>query len=82
MPAHPITRSNRLSVPNDFVFLSRVSLSMNAIFAELGVTLQVRSMADDMDGIAKPVTPLFGKRHHAWLRTRGLPYGLEHHDDS
>ena len=77
-PDHPV---RRLSVPNDFVFLSRVSLSMNAIFAELGVTLQVRSMADDMDGIAKPVTPL-GKRHHAWLRTRGLPYGLEHHDDS
>lgn len=75
-PDHPV---RRISVPNDFVFLSRVSLSMNTIFAELGATLHVRSMADDMDGIGEPFTPV-GKQHHAWLRERGLPCGLGHRD--
>jgi len=32
-----------------------------------------------MDGVAEPVTEL-GKLHHAWVRERGLPTGLEPHD--
>ena len=36
---------------------------------------------DDLDGVAEPVTEL-GKLHHAWVRERGLPLGLDHHDHS
>jgi hypothetical protein len=36
-------------------------------------------MYDDTDGVAEPITPL-GKQHGAWVRRRGLPYGLEPHD--
>jgi predicted unusual protein kinase regulating ubiquinone biosynthesis (AarF/ABC1/UbiB family) len=75
-PDHPV---RRISVPNDFVLLSRVKLSMSAICAQLGATLHVRSVADDMDGITQPITPL-GKRHEAWLQERGLPHGLDHRD--
>jgi predicted unusual protein kinase regulating ubiquinone biosynthesis (AarF/ABC1/UbiB family) len=73
-PDHPV---RRVSVPNDFVLLSRVKLSMSAICAQLGATLHVRSMTDDMDGIGEPITPL-GKQHDAWVRNRGLPHGLDH----
>ena len=52
---------------------------MNPICATLGATVHVRSMIDDMDGVAEPITPL-GKQHDAWVRQRGLPYGLEPHD--
>ena len=73
---HPL---RRMSMPNDIVFMSRVSLNINAICARLGATLHARSIPDDMDGVAEPVTPL-GKQHHAWVRQRGLPYGLDPHD--
>jgi predicted unusual protein kinase regulating ubiquinone biosynthesis (AarF/ABC1/UbiB family) len=75
-PDHPV---RRMSVPDDFVFFSRLNLSMNAIFATLGATIHARSMYDDMDGVAEPITPL-GKLHDAWVRQRGLPYGLDVHD--
>lgn len=73
---HPV---RRMSIPGDFVFMSRINLSMNAICAALGATVHVRALTDDMDGVADPVTPL-GKQHDAWVRDRGLPYGLEPHD--
>jgi predicted unusual protein kinase regulating ubiquinone biosynthesis (AarF/ABC1/UbiB family) len=72
---HPV---RRMSAPDGLVFFSRVSLSMNAIFAMLGATIHARSITDDMDGVTEPTTPL-GKQHHAWVRDRGLPYGLEPH---
>jgi predicted unusual protein kinase regulating ubiquinone biosynthesis (AarF/ABC1/UbiB family) len=75
-PDHPV---RRMSVPDDLVFLSRLNLSMNAVLATLGATIYARSIIDDMDGVAEPTTPL-GKQHHAWVRQRGLPCGLEHHD--
>lgn len=75
-PDHPV---RRMSVPDDFVFFSRLNLSMNAILATLGATIHARSMYDDMDGVAEPITPL-GKQHHVWVRKRGLPCGLEAHD--
>jgi predicted unusual protein kinase regulating ubiquinone biosynthesis (AarF/ABC1/UbiB family) len=75
-PEHPV---RRMSIPDDFVFLSRLNLSMNAISATLGATFHARSMVDDLDGVAEPITPL-GKQHDAWVRQRGLPYGLERHD--
>ena len=68
----------RISVPDEFVFLSRITLSMNSIIAALEATIYARSILDDMDGIAEPITAL-GKQHHVWLRERGLPYGLEAH---
>ena len=61
------------------VFLSRVNLIMNPILAMLGATVHIRSIIDDMDGVAEPITPL-GKQHDAWVRQRRLPYGLEPHD--
>jgi predicted unusual protein kinase regulating ubiquinone biosynthesis (AarF/ABC1/UbiB family) len=75
-PDHP---ARRMSLPDDFVFLTRTSLSMNPTLARLGATVYVRSILEDMDGTAEPITQL-GKQHRAWVRQRGLPYGLEHHD--
>jgi predicted unusual protein kinase regulating ubiquinone biosynthesis (AarF/ABC1/UbiB family) len=74
-PDHPV---RRMSIPNDLIFLSRVNLSMNAILTRLGATIHARSIMDDMDGVAEPITPL-GKLHDAWVRQRGLPFGLEPH---
>jgi predicted unusual protein kinase regulating ubiquinone biosynthesis (AarF/ABC1/UbiB family) len=73
---HPI---RRMAVPDDFVWFSRQNLSLNAISAALGATIHARALTDDMDGVAAPITPL-GKQHDAWVRQRGLPYGLDHHD--
>lgn len=69
----------RFSIPEDLVFFTRLSLSLNAISAAVGATLHVRAMVDDMDGAAEPITEL-GKQHIAWVRDRGLPFGMEHHD--
>jgi predicted unusual protein kinase regulating ubiquinone biosynthesis (AarF/ABC1/UbiB family) len=73
---HPL---RRMSVPADFVFFSRLNLSMNAIFTALRATIYARAMLDDMDGLAAPVTDL-GRQHVAWVRDRGLPFGMDHHD--
>lgn len=73
---HP---ARRLSIPGDFVLFPRLTLGMNTLFAALGATLEARAIYDDLDGVAEPVTPL-GKQHHAWVRRRGLPCGLEAHD--
>jgi hypothetical protein len=35
--------------------------------------------SNDFDGVAEPTTEL-GKLHHAWVRERGLPSALDHHD--
>lgn len=75
-PDHPV---RRMSVPDDFVFLTRTSLCMNPVLTKLGATLYARSIIDDMHGVAEPTTPL-GKQHVAWVRQRGLPYGLDPHD--
>jgi len=75
-PDHP---TRRMSLPDDFVFLTRTSLCMNPILTKLGATLYARSIIDDMHGVAEPITPL-GKQHAAWVRQRGLPCGLDPHD--
>jgi len=74
---HPM---RRMSVPADFVFFSRLNLSMNAIFTALRATFYVRATLDDMDGVAEPITEL-GRQHNKWVRERGLPFGMDHHDD-
>jgi len=71
---HPV---RRMSVPPDFVFFSRINLSMNAILSALNATFHTRGVLNDMDGVAEPVSEL-GKLHNAWVRSRGLPYGLDH----
>jgi predicted unusual protein kinase regulating ubiquinone biosynthesis (AarF/ABC1/UbiB family) len=70
---HPI---RHMLVPDDFVFVNRLFLSVNTICGALGATVHVRALADDMDGLTDPITPL-GKLHDAWVRERGLPYGLD-----
>lgn len=75
---HPM---RRMAVPPDFVFFSRLNLSMNAIFTALRATLNARALVDDMDGVAPPATEL-GRQHVAWVRKRGLPFGLDDHDDN
>jgi predicted unusual protein kinase regulating ubiquinone biosynthesis (AarF/ABC1/UbiB family) len=73
---HPMARMN---VPDDYVFASRVQLALGGVSAGLGATAPARAIADDIDGVAEPITEL-GKQHHAWVRERGLPSALEHHD--
>ncbi|MGX9790621.1 ABC1 kinase family protein [Mycobacterium sp. MMS18-G62] len=75
-PDHPV---RRMSLPDDMAFMSRINLNTNTICARFGATVQARSILDDMDGVAAPITPL-GKQHLAWVRRRGLPFGLDPHD--
>jgi predicted unusual protein kinase regulating ubiquinone biosynthesis (AarF/ABC1/UbiB family) len=76
-PDHPV---RHMSAPDDLIFFTRFNLIANPLMAALKATVYARSIIDDMDGVAAPITPL-GKQHDAWVRQRGLPYGLEHHDD-
>ncbi|MGB7143828.1 ABC1 kinase family protein [Mycobacterium sp.] len=73
---HPL---RRISFPDDLLFFSRINLGINMICATLRASVHICSIMDDMDGVAEPITPL-GKLHDAWVRDRGLPYGLEPHD--
>jgi predicted unusual protein kinase regulating ubiquinone biosynthesis (AarF/ABC1/UbiB family) len=75
-PEHPV---RRMLIPSDLVFFPRITLNITAICAALHATLHIRALVDDLDGVAEPITPL-GKQHIAWVRQRGLPFGLEHHD--
>jgi predicted unusual protein kinase regulating ubiquinone biosynthesis (AarF/ABC1/UbiB family) len=73
---HPVARMN---APDDYVFSSRVTLAIGAVVAGLNATLSIRAIYNDLDGVAEPITEL-GKLHRAWVRQRGLPGGLDHHD--
>ncbi|BBX84922.1 ABC1 kinase family protein [Mycolicibacterium aubagnense] len=72
---HPM---RHITVPPDLVFFSRLNLSMNAIFTALRATFHARAAVDDMDGAAAPITDL-GQAHVAWVRQRGLPFGMDAH---
>jgi predicted unusual protein kinase regulating ubiquinone biosynthesis (AarF/ABC1/UbiB family) len=69
----------QITPPPELVFTSRITLACNSVFAGLHATLPIRAIMDDIDGVAEPVTEL-GKLHHAWVRERGLPSALDHHD--
>ena len=69
----------QMSIPPDLVFFSRINLSMNAVFSALRACIYNRGLLDDMDGVAPPVTEL-GRLHLAWVRQRGLPLGVDAHD--
>jgi predicted unusual protein kinase regulating ubiquinone biosynthesis (AarF/ABC1/UbiB family) len=73
---HPL---RRVSIPGDLILFSRLSFGINTICASLRASIHIRSIMNDMDGVAEPTTPL-GKLHDAWVRDRGLPYGLAPHD--
>jgi predicted unusual protein kinase regulating ubiquinone biosynthesis (AarF/ABC1/UbiB family) len=73
---HPVAQ---MTVPPDLVFTSRITLACNSVLAGLQATLPMRAILDDMDVVAEPITEL-GKLHHAWVRERGLPLALDHHD--
>jgi predicted unusual protein kinase regulating ubiquinone biosynthesis (AarF/ABC1/UbiB family) len=75
-PDHPV---RRISVSDDLVFFPRMSINMSSMLAALEATVHARAIVDDLDGLAEPITPL-GKLHDAWVRQRGLPFGLERHD--
>jgi predicted unusual protein kinase regulating ubiquinone biosynthesis (AarF/ABC1/UbiB family) len=77
-PGHPM---RRVSIPGDLIFFSRISFGINMICASLQASIHIRSIMADMDGVAEPITSL-GKQHDTWVRDRGIPYGLEHHDDA
>ncbi|MGE2817992.1 ABC1 kinase family protein [Mycobacterium heidelbergense] len=66
----------RMSIPEDLVSTTRINLSVNAICAALRGTVHIRALVDDLDGAAEPITPL-GRQHVAWVRQRGLPFGLD-----
>jgi predicted unusual protein kinase regulating ubiquinone biosynthesis (AarF/ABC1/UbiB family) len=67
-----------LAVTREFVFMPRIAVAFSHIAAGLTATVHVRSILDDLDGVAEPTTEL-GKQHHAWRQVRGLPCGLDHH---
>ncbi|CRZ17365.1 ABC1 kinase family protein [Mycolicibacterium neworleansense] len=71
--------SAHMTVTREFVFLPRLQIAFDHIATGLRATVPVRSILEDLSGIAEPNTEL-GKLHHAWVRERGLPCGLDHHD--
>jgi predicted unusual protein kinase regulating ubiquinone biosynthesis (AarF/ABC1/UbiB family) len=73
---HPVAR---MTVPEDFALTTRAQLAITNVCATLRATLPLRAISDDIDSVAEPITPL-GKLHHAWVRERGLPGALDHHD--
>lgn len=73
---HPLAQ---MTVPSEFAFSSRIVLASNSVLAGLQACLPIRSIWADMNGAAEPITEL-GKLHHAWVRERGLPGALDHHD--
>lgn len=73
---HPV---NRMRAPDDYIFSPRYQLAINSVCAGLYATMPARAIADDIDDVAEPITEL-GKMHHAWVRERGLPSALDHHD--
>ena len=74
--SHPVAK---IKVPPEFVFIARIQLAWCSVAAGLNATLPIRAIMDDIDGVAEPVTEL-GKQHRAWVRERGLPGALDHHD--
>jgi predicted unusual protein kinase regulating ubiquinone biosynthesis (AarF/ABC1/UbiB family) len=68
-----------MTPPDDYVFAPRVQQALSNVCGALHATLPARAIADDMDGVAAPITEL-GELHHAWVRERGLPAALDDHE--
>ncbi len=71
--------AGQMAVTREFVFLPRIQIAFDHVAAGLRATVPVRSILEDLAGLTEPTTEL-GKLHHAWVRERGLPCGLDHHD--
>ncbi|WP_155929228.1 AarF/ABC1/UbiB kinase family protein [Mycolicibacterium sp. CBMA 234] len=71
--------AGQMAVTREFVFLPRMQIAFDHLAAGLRATVPVRAILEDLAGVAEPTTEL-GKLHHAWVRERGLPCGLDHHD--
>jgi hypothetical protein len=70
---------SRMNAPDDYAFVPRVHQAWSNVCGALRATLPARAIADDMDAVAEPITPL-GKLHHDWAHVRGLPSALDDHD--
>ncbi len=73
-------RVRHFTVPGEHTYFGRITFGINIILGTLGCTFHARAMIEDLAGIADPVSPL-GIRHCEWVRNRGLPFGLEDHDE-
>jgi hypothetical protein len=73
---HPLAQ---MTAPPEFVLTPRMTLACNSVLAGLRATVPIRAIFDELDGVAEPVTEL-GVLHHAWVRARGLPAGLDRHE--
>ncbi|MEE3751895.1 ABC1 kinase family protein [Mycobacterium intracellulare] len=69
----------KVNLPPEHAFTTRIILAFNSVAVGLRATLPIRAIYDDMDGVTEPITEL-GKLHHTWVRKRGLPGALDHHD--
>lgn len=74
-----VSSANDMTVTRELVFLPRLQIAFDHIAAGLRATVPVRAILEDLAGVVQPTTEL-GKLHHAWVRERGLPCGMEHHD--
>ena len=74
-----VSSASDMTVTPELVFLPRLQIAFDHIAVGLRATVAVRAILEDLAGIAQPTTEL-GKLHHAWVRERGLPFGLDHHD--
>ncbi|AMW20835.1 ABC1 kinase family protein [Mycobacteroides chelonae] len=77
----PNSLSARIALPPDLIYFVRVPLGVRSTLSKLGATVDARAVVEDMTGVAEPTTAL-GVRHVAWVRERGLPFGLEPRDPS
>jgi predicted unusual protein kinase regulating ubiquinone biosynthesis (AarF/ABC1/UbiB family) len=79
--SNPNAGSRYLTIPPDMFMLSRITMGVTSSMTTLGATVNLQAILSDMAGVAEPTTAL-GVRHVAWVRERGLPFGLEPRDPS
>ncbi|MFD6198491.1 ABC1 kinase family protein [Mycobacteriaceae bacterium NPDC060252] len=74
--SNPNAGSRYLTIPPDMFMLSRITMGVTSSMTTIGATVNLRAILCDMAGVDEPSTPL-GVRHVAWVRERGLPFGLD-----
>ncbi|MUM17734.1 AarF/ABC1/UbiB kinase family protein [Mycobacterium sp. CBMA271] len=73
-------RVRQFTVPGEHTYFGRITFGINIILGTLGCTFHARGMIEDLAGLADPVSPL-GIQHRAWVLERGLPFGLDDHEE-
>ncbi|MFT4201831.1 ABC1 kinase family protein [Gordonia sp. (in: high G+C Gram-positive bacteria)] len=66
----------KMTIPSDYLMVSRISMGMNSILSQLQATMDQRDQLDTLDGVAEPRSP-YARQHYEWARSRGLPFGLD-----